>query len=126
VRNWVRYSLSFKVLLFILLAAALTDIASANADLGGWHSTSHAGHIPIVILVPLAIVFGVICGIFFVKHSPQQFLEPHEMSEDPEERRKFKDLRAVDFLGYVAYSFFAALPIMLAAWGLSELGLSST
>jgi len=125
VHNWIRHSLGFKLVLFALVAGALTDYASAHAALGGWHGRSGADDLSIVFIVPLAIVFGVICGIFFVKHSPQSFLEPHELSDDPEERRRFKDLRAVDFIGYVAYSAFAVIPIMFIAWAISELGFSS-
>lgn len=78
-----------------------------------------------IFLVPLTLVVGVVCGIFFVKHSPRAFLDANELSDDPDERRKFSELRVVDFVGYIVYSVFAAIPIIFVAWGLSELGLAS-
>jgi peptidoglycan/LPS O-acetylase OafA/YrhL len=125
VKERFRNSLGWKVALFIVAAGALTDVASSHAALGGWHSSGGAGRISVIFLVPFMLVIGVVCGIFFVKHSPRTFLDANELSDDPEERRKFSDLRVVDFVGYISYSFFAVIPIMLVAWGLSELGLAS-
>jgi len=125
VRRWAFESLGLRIAVFVLASGALTDYASSKASVGGWSAHSPAGRLPVVFLVPVAIVWGVGFGILLVKHTPSYFLSPEEQSDDPEKLRRAREDHLLPFIGFLAYGFVAAIPIALVAWGLSALGLDS-
>jgi hypothetical protein len=115
-------SFAFWAITFVFAAAILSLIASENAWVGGVNRPEPSGTISVYLLLPAAIVFGLICGIFLVKHSPEKFMEEGEMSADPEERRRAGTFRGIDFIGFLSFSAFVILPIALIEIGLRELG----
>jgi hypothetical protein len=125
VLHWVRESLAFRVVVVFVLSGALTDWASSKAWVSGWDHPGRSGKFDVLFLIPFAMAWGFGCAMFLVKHSPRSFLSEDEVSGDPDDLRRAREDWPVFVFGFVAWGFVAALPIVLIAWGLSELGLES-
>lgn len=104
--------------LFLRLTAFMVVSAYGTAWLAD-HSTTYR-HLRIVL--PIVVVFGLICGGFLVMHEPHSFMSREDMSDDPERRQQASTFRWIEFVGALSYLLFLALPIALLAEAFKALG----
>jgi hypothetical protein len=122
IRGWCRDSLFCRVAGFVVLAGALTDAGAARGWTGSWNTPTPSGRIDLYFLLPMAITFGLVCGVFLVKHSPRSFLREEELSDDPQRPRHTTAGWWISLVGALSWSVVIWLPITGAALGLKALG----